>query len=108
MFYAVAKERNGMAKKSKTTTFLVELPLVVEAGPARRVRAHLEVARQFYNSMLSEGLRRLRRMQADPSGKPLAPSPIPRNRPAVLRLRRCGSSMASPNTPCMPVPKQHG
>ena len=55
-----------MAKKSKTTTFLVELPLVVEAGPARRVRAHLEAARHFYNAVLSEGLRRLHRMQADP------------------------------------------
>ncbi len=55
-----------MAKKSTTTTFLVELPLVVEPGPAKRVRAHLEAARQFYNAVLSEGLHRLRRMQADP------------------------------------------
>src|SRR6476646_4636929 len=56
-----------MAKKSKTTTFLLELPVVVEAGTARRVRAHLEAARQLYNAVLSEGLHRLRQMRADPA-----------------------------------------
>src|SRR5260370_7453516 len=56
-----------MAKKSKTTTFLLELPLVVEPGPAKRVRAHLEAARQLSNAILSEGQRRLRQMQADPA-----------------------------------------
>ena len=55
-----------MAKKSKTTTFLLELPMVVEEGAARRVRAHLEAARQLSNALLSEGLRRLRQMRADP------------------------------------------
>lgn len=44
-----------MAKKSKTTTFILELPLVVEPGPAKHVRAHLEAARQLYNALLSEG-----------------------------------------------------
>jgi len=56
-----------MAKKSKTTTFLLELPVVVEEGAARRVRAHLEAARQLYNAILSEGLHRLRQMCADPA-----------------------------------------
>lgn len=56
-----------MAKKSKTTTFLVELPVVVDEGAARRVHAHLEVARQLYNALLSEGLHRLRLMRADPA-----------------------------------------
>ena len=56
-----------MAKKSKTPTFLLELPLVVEEGQAKRLRAHLEAARQFYNAILSEGQRRLRRMRADPA-----------------------------------------
>jgi hypothetical protein len=50
----------------KTPTFLLELPLVVEAGQAARVRAHLEVGRQFYNAVLSVGQRRLRQMRADP------------------------------------------
>ena len=56
-----------MAKKSKTTTFLLELPLVVEPGPAKRIRAHLEAARQFSNAILSEGQRRLRQMRSDPA-----------------------------------------
>src|SRR5258708_34016576 len=53
--------------KKQTPTFLLELPLVVNAGQAKRIRGHLEVGRQFYNALLSEGQRRLRRMQADPA-----------------------------------------
>ena len=53
--------------KRKTPTFLLELPLVVDAGQAARLRAHLEAGRQFYNALLSEGQRRLRQMRADPS-----------------------------------------
>jgi hypothetical protein len=54
-----------MGKRSTTPTFLLELPLLVEEKQAKRIRAHLEVGRQFYNAMLSEGLRRLHRMRAD-------------------------------------------
>jgi len=50
-----------------TPTFLLELPLVVQAGQAARVGAHLEVGRQFYNAVLSAGQKRLRRMRADPA-----------------------------------------
>jgi len=53
--------------KKQTPTFLLELPLMVNAGQAKRIRGHLEVGRQFYNAVLSEGQRRLRRMQADPA-----------------------------------------
>jgi len=53
--------------KQKTPTFMLELPLQVEAGQAKRLRAHLEVGRQFYNAVLSEGQKRLRRMRADPA-----------------------------------------
>ncbi len=56
-----------MGKRSKTPTFLLELPLVVGAGQAKRLRAHLEVARLFYNAVLSEGWRRLQRMREDPA-----------------------------------------
>src|SRR2546427_5016068 len=38
--------------RSKTPTFLLELPLRVEQGQAKRLRAHLEAGRQFYNAML--------------------------------------------------------
>ncbi len=51
--------------KKQTPTFLLELPLVVDAAQAKRLRAHLEAGRQFYNAMLSEGQRCLRQMRAD-------------------------------------------
>jgi hypothetical protein len=53
--------------RKKTPTFLLELPLVAHAGQAARLGAHLEVGRQFYNAVLSEGQQRLRRMRADPA-----------------------------------------
>src|SRR5215471_16548449 len=53
--------------KEKTPTFLLDLPLEVDAGQASRLRAHLEAGRQFYNAVLSAGQRRLRRMRADPN-----------------------------------------
>ncbi|HEX4205772.1 MAG TPA: transposase, partial [Ktedonobacteraceae bacterium] len=54
-------------KRPATPTFLLELPLVVDAGQPSRLRAHLEAARQLYNAILSEGQKRLRRMRADPA-----------------------------------------
>src|SRR6516164_1591074 len=51
----------------RTPTLLLELPLQVTPGQAKRLRAHLEAARQLYNAVLSEGQRRLRRMRADPA-----------------------------------------
>ena len=51
----------------KTPLFVLELPLVADAGQAARLRAHLEVGRLFYNAMLSAGQLRLRRMRADPA-----------------------------------------
>ncbi len=63
--------------KQKTPTFLLELPLQVEAGQAKRLRALLEAGRQFYNALLSEGQRRLRQMRADPAWQ--AARAIPRS-----------------------------
>lgn len=60
------KDREKKAK-TRTPTFLLELPLQVSAGQAARVRGHLEAGRQFYNAVLSEGQRRLRAMRADPA-----------------------------------------
>src|SRR5258706_11594425 len=51
----------------RTPTFLLELPLLVKEGPAKRIRAHLEAGRALYNAVLSEGQKRLRRMRADPA-----------------------------------------
>ena len=63
----------------RTPTFLLELPLQVAPGQAKRLRAHLEAARQLYNAILSEGQRRLRRMRADPAWQ--AARAIPRTKP---------------------------
>src|ERR1051326_4481193 len=53
--------------RNQTPTLLLELPLQVTSGQAKRLRAHLEAARQVFNAILSEGQRRLRRMRADPA-----------------------------------------
>jgi hypothetical protein len=60
-------EQQPAPANKPTPTFLLELPLRVVPGQSRRVRAHLEAARQLYNAVLSEGQRRLRHMRADPA-----------------------------------------
>ena len=62
-----AEPRRRSVKKSKTPTFLLELPLVVDAGQAKRLRAHFEAARCLYNALLGEALKRLRQMRVDPA-----------------------------------------
>jgi hypothetical protein len=54
-------------KKSKTPTFLLELPLRIDAGQAKHLGAHFEAARCLYNALLGEAMKRLRRMRADPA-----------------------------------------
>ncbi len=53
-------------KRSKTPTFLVELPLQVNAQQAKHLRAHFEAARCLYNALLGEAMQRLKLMRADP------------------------------------------
>ena len=52
--------------RSKTPTFLLELPLSADPGQGRRLRARFEAARCLYNALLGEATSRLRRMRADP------------------------------------------
>ena len=54
-------------KKSTTPTFLLELPLAMNPGQAKYLRAHFEAARALYNTLLGEALARLHRMWADPA-----------------------------------------
>jgi hypothetical protein len=56
-----------LVKKSTTPTFLLELPLSVDAGQAKCLRAHFEAARCLYNALLGEAMKRLRAMRADPA-----------------------------------------
>jgi len=53
--------------KKQTPTFLLELPLDTDPAQAKRLRAHLEAGRQFYNALLSLGQCRLQQMRADPA-----------------------------------------
>jgi hypothetical protein len=54
-------------KRAKTPTFLLELPLRVDWSQECGLRAHLEAARCFYNALLGEANKRLRRMRNDPA-----------------------------------------
>ncbi len=77
----------GKAAKKRTPTFLLELPLQVNEGQAARLRAHLEAGRQFYNAVLCEGQKRLRRMRADPAWR-LAWAIPPRAQTGARRIVR--------------------
>jgi len=61
------KGEHSRMKKSTTPTFLLELPLAVNPGQAKYLRAHFEAARALYNTLLGEALARLHRMWADPA-----------------------------------------
>jgi hypothetical protein len=84
-------KRRCVVKKSKTPTFLLELPLRVDAGQAQHLRAHFEAGRCLYNALLGEAMKRLRAMRADPAWQ--AARAIPQvqkqeRKEAFTRLRR--------------------
>ncbi len=54
-----------MSKRSKTPTFLLELPLRVDSHQAKQVRAHFEAARCLYNVLIGEARSRLKKMRTD-------------------------------------------
>ncbi len=68
----------GKETKQRTPTFVLELRLHANASQAARLHAHLEAGRQFYNALLSEGQRRMRRMRDDPAWQ--AARALPRSR----------------------------
>ena len=78
-------------KKSKTPTFLLELPLRVDSGQAKRLRAHFEAARCLYNALLGEAMKRLRTMHADPAwqeARAIPPEHKQKRKEAFARLRQ--------------------
>src|ERR1700719_1490453 len=78
-------------KKSKTPTFLLELPLSVDAGQSKRLRAHFEAARCLYNALLGEAMKRLRAMRADPAwqeARAIPPAQKQERKETFSRLRQ--------------------
>jgi hypothetical protein len=65
-FCQTRKEEMRMSKRTKTPTFVLELPLQVDAQQAKHLRAHFEAARCLYNALLGEAMKRLKQMRADP------------------------------------------
>ncbi|RKQ84243.1 hypothetical protein [Brockia lithotrophica] len=55
-----------MAKRSQTPSFTLELPLRVELWQEHILEKRFEAARFMYNALLHKGMKRLRRMWADP------------------------------------------
>jgi hypothetical protein len=54
-------------KRTKTPTFLIELPLCLDWSQERHVRGSLEAARCLYNALLGEANKRLHQMRNDPA-----------------------------------------
>ena len=54
-------------KRTKTPTFLIELPLRLDWSRERHVRGSLEAARCLYNALLGEANKRLQQMRNDPA-----------------------------------------
>src|SRR5260370_10363523 len=83
------EERRRLVKKSTTPTLLLELPLFVDAGQAKRLRAHFEAGRCLYNALLGEAMKRLRAMRADPAwqaARALPHTPTQEGGEAVFRV----------------------
>ncbi len=69
----------GSMRHKPTPTFILALPLQVNAQQAARLHAHFECARQFYNALLAEAMKRLTGVGAcrperfaDPHQEPVA------------------------------------
>jgi hypothetical protein len=64
-------------RQQSTSSFVLSLPLRVNAQQAAQLHAHFECARQLSNALLAEALHRLARMKADPAWQ--AARSIPRS-----------------------------
>ncbi len=73
-----------------TPSFILCLPLQVNSQQATQMHAHFECARQLYNALLAEAMKRLNRMKADPAwqvARSLPRSDKPARTQAFARLR---------------------
>src|SRR5215470_16050346 len=62
------KKQSKSVHPKTTPTFLLELPLQVNSQQAKHLHGHFEAARHLYHALLSEAVKRVRRMRADPRG----------------------------------------
>jgi len=77
-------------RQRPTPSFILSLPLQVNAQQAAQLHAHFECARQLYNALLAEALHRFARMKADPTwqaARSIPRSDKPARRQAFARLR---------------------
>src|SRR5260221_3116192 len=80
----------GNTHQNPSPPFILSLPLRVNAHEAAQLYAHFECARQLYNALLAEAMKRLRRMKADPAwqaARNIPRSDKPARRQAFARLR---------------------
>jgi len=73
-----------------TPSFILSLPLQVNPRQASQLHAHFECARQLYNTLLAEAMKRLKRMKADPAwqaARSIPRSDKPARAQAFARLR---------------------
>src|SRR5260370_22916481 len=57
----------GSIRPKPTPSFILALPLRVNAQQAAQLHAHFECARQLYNALLAEAMKRLKRMKTEPA-----------------------------------------
>jgi hypothetical protein len=77
-------------RHKQTPSFILSLPLQVNPRHAAQLQAHFECARQLYNALLAEGMKRLKRMKADPAwqaARSIPRSDKPARTQAFARLR---------------------
>ena len=99
------KRRDGMSTRTKTPTFVLELPLQVDAQQAKHQRAHFEAGRCLYNALLGEAMKRLRAMRADPAWQE-ARDRQPTNRSAEKHSPTHGTGTVSQSMLCMRLRKR--
>src|SRR5713101_6041671 len=91
----------GSMRPKPTPSFSLSLPLQVNSQQTAQLHAHFECARQLYNALLAEAMKRLRRMKADPTQAGLlAAFLVPTSSLARRPSLACARSMGSPNTAC--------
>src|SRR5258708_3322849 len=80
----------GSMRHKPTPSFILCLPLQVNSQQATQMHAHFECARQLYNALLAEAMKRLNRMKAYPAwqvARSLPRSDKPARTQAFARLR---------------------